>query len=120
MRKDEIEEVARIAAAEALVKRDEIIKGEYDARYQDVKLLMKNYRRLKTYYAKVSPEAAVEVDSIFAMRRKTGLMMSHVDNMLRAYEAMCSKALTPDEARRWDALYLRYISDERLSVDDIA
>ena len=33
---------------------------------------------------------------------------------------MCSKALTPDEARRWDALYLRYISDERLSVDDIA
>ena len=84
MRKDEIEEVARIAAAEALVKRDEIIKGEYDARYQDVKLLMKNYRRLKTYYAKVSPEAAVEVDSIFTMHRKTGLMMSHVDNMLRA------------------------------------
>lgn len=119
MRKDEIEEVARIAAAEALVKRDEIIKGEYDARYQDVKLLMKNYRRLKTYYAKVSPET-LEVDTIFSMRRKTGLMMSHVDNMLRAYEAMCSKALTPDEARRWDALYLRYISDERLSVDDIA
>ena len=119
MRKDEIEEVARIAAAEALVKRDEIIKGEYDARYQDVKLLMKNYRRLKTYYAKVSPET-LEVDAIFSMRRKTGLMMSHVDNMLRAYEAMCSKALTPDEARRWDALYLRYISDERLSVDDIA
>ena len=48
MRKDEIEEVARIAAAEALVKRDEIIKGEYDARYQDVKMRMKNYRRLKT------------------------------------------------------------------------
>ena len=120
MRKDEIEEVARIAAAEALVKRDEIIKGEYDARYQYVKLLMKNYRRLKTYYAKVSPEAAVEVDSIFTMHRKTGLMMSHVDNMLRAYEAMCSKALTPDEARRWDALYLRFIGDERLKVDAIA
>ena len=120
MRKEEIEEVVKIAAAEVLVRREEIIKDEYDARYQDVKLLMKNYRRLKIYYAKVSPEAAVEVDSIFAMRRKTGLMMSHVDNMLRAYEAMCSKALTPDEARRWDALYLRYISDERLSVDDIA
>jgi len=80
---------------------------------------MKNYRRLKLYYAKVSPET-LEVDAIFSMRRKTGLMMSHVDNMLAAYKAMCKEALTPDEARRWEALYLRYISDERLSVEDIA
>ena len=119
MRKEEIEEIARIAAAEVLVRREEIIKDEYDARYQDVKLLMKNYRRLKTYYAKVSPET-LEVDSIFSMRRKTGLMMSHVDHMLAAYRVMCKEALTPDEARRWDALYLRYISDERLTIDDIA
>ena len=48
-----------------LVRREEIIKDEYDARYQDVKLLMKNYRRLKTYYVKVAPET-LEVDSIFA------------------------------------------------------
>ena len=119
MRKEEIEEVVRIAAAEVLVRREEIIKDEYDARYQDVKLLMKNYRRLKTYYAKVSPET-LEVDTIFSMRRKTGLMMSHVDNMLSAYRAMCKEALTPDEARRWDALYMRYIGDERLSIDSIA
>lgn len=120
MRKDEIEEVARIAAAEALVKRDEIIKGEYDARYQDVKLLMKNYRRLKTYYAKVSPEAAVEVDSIFAMRRKTGLMMSHVDKMLKTYRALCLESENPEEARRWNALYLRYIGKDRMRVEAIA
>ena len=88
MHKEEIEEVVQIAAAEVLVRREEIIKDEYDARYQDVKLLMKNYRRLKIYYAKVSPET-LEVDTIFSMRRKTGLMMSHVDNMLSAYRAMC-------------------------------
>lgn len=119
MRKEEIEEIAKIAAAEVLVRREEIIKDEYDARYQDVKLLMKNYRRLRAYYDRVSPET-LEVDSIFTMRRKTGLMMSHVDNMLSAYRAMCKEALTPDESRRWDALYLRYITDERLSVDTIA
>lgn len=119
MRKEEIEEVVRMVTAEVLVQREEIIKDEYDARYQDVKLLMKNYRRLKTYYAKVSPET-LEVDSIFAMRRKTGLMMSHVDNMLAAYRAMCKEALTPDEVRRWDALYLRYICNEQLSIDAIA
>lgn len=51
---------------------------------------------------------------------KTGLMMSHVDKMLAAYEAICHEALNSDEARRWDALYLRYIDSKRLSVDDIA
>ena len=54
------------------------------------------------------------------MRRKTGLMMSHVDKMLAAYEAMCKESLNPDEGRRWEALYLRYIDSKRMSVDDIA
>ena len=112
MRKEEIAEVARIAAAEVLAKRDEIIEEEFDARYHDVNLLMKNYRKLRAHYANVSPEA-LEVSSICSMRRKTKLMMSHVDKMLKTYE-------NPDEARRWQALYLRFIGKERLRVDDIA
>ena len=119
MRKEEIEEVARIAAAEALARKDELIDEEFDARYHDVDLLMKNYRRLKVHYAAVSPEA-LEVSSICSMQRKTKLMMSHVDKMLTAYEAMCLDSDNPDEARRWDALYLRFIGDERLKVNAIA
>lgn len=119
MNKDEIAEIARVAAAEVLMKKDEILDDEYDARYHDVNLLMKNYRKLKAYYAHVSPET-LEVSSICSMRRKTGLMMSHVDKMLTAYEALCKKAVNPDEGRRWDALYMRYISDTHISIDDIA
>lgn len=119
MRKEEIAEIARVAAAEVLAKRDEIMDEEFDARYHDVNLLMKNYRKLKAHYAHVSPET-LEVSSICSMRRKTGLMMSHVDKMLTAYEALCRDAVNSDETRRWDALYLRYISEERPSVDDIA
>ena len=47
-------------------------------------------------------------------------MMSHVDKMLAAYEAMCKESLNPDEGRRREALYLRYIDSKRMSVDDIA
>lgn len=119
MRKDEIAEIVQIAAAEVLKKRDEIMDEEFDARYQDVNLLMKNYRKLKAHYSNVSPET-LEVSSICSMHRKTGLMMSHVDKMLAAYEAMCRESTNPDEARRWEALYLRYIDDERMCVDDIA
>lgn len=119
MKREEIAEIARIAAQEALAKKEEILDEGYDSRYHDVNLLMKNYRKLKTHYSHVSPEA-LEVTTICSMRRKTGLMMSHVDKMLAAYEAICHEALNSDEARRWDALYLRYIDSERLSVDDIA
>lgn len=119
MRKEELEEVARVAAAEALAKRDEIIDSEFDARYHDVNLLMRNYRRLKVHYANVSPET-LEVCSICSMRRKTGLMMSHVDKMLVAYEALCRESSDPNELRRWNALRLKYIDNRKLSADDIA
>jgi len=117
--KEEIEEIAKTAAKEVLAERYEVINDEFDARYHDVNLLMKNYRRLKAHYALVSPEM-LEVDSICIMRRKTGLMMSHVDKMLTAYEALCRESLNQDETRRWQALYLRYINDERISIEDIA
>ena len=88
MRKEEIAEVVRLTTAEVLSQRDAIMEEEFDARYHDVNLLMKNYRKLKAHYANVAPEA-LEVSSICSMRRKTKLMMSHVDKMLTAYEAMC-------------------------------
>ena len=118
MSKEEMAEIARMAATEALAQRKNIVGDEFDARYHDVKLLMKNYRKLKAHYAKVSPEA-LEVSAICSLKKKTVLMMSHVDKMLAAYKAMCDSAANPTEARRWKALYLRYISDERLTIDEI-
>ena len=103
MQKEEIKEIAKIAAIEAISHKDDVIREEFDTRYKDVKLLMRNYRKLKTYYSRVEPET-LEVSSICAMRRKTGLMMSHVDKMLIAYQALCQGSIKPDEARRWEVL----------------
>lgn len=115
----EIQEVARVAALAALEKKEEWVGEEFDSRYHDVKLLMNNYRKLKAHYAHISPEV-LEVSSICSLRHKTRLMMSHVDKMLAAYKALCESADNPDEARRWEALYLRYIADERTNIEDIA
>ena len=119
MHKDEIMEIAKAAAAEALNLKTDIFQEEFDARYQDVKLLMKNYRKLRAYYDTVSPET-LEVNAICSMRRKTGLMMSHVDKMLAAYKALCNNADNPEEHRRWQVLHMRYISDKRQKLSDIA
>ncbi len=39
------------------------MQEEFDLRYHDVKLLMKNYRMLKKHYAHISPEM-LEVNAI--------------------------------------------------------
>ena len=119
MEKEEIKEIARIAAIEALGQRKDIIEEEFDARYHDVKLLMRNYRKLKAHYARISPET-LEVSSICSLRRKTKIMMSHVDKMLAAYKSICENSIDQNEAKCWTALYLRYITDERITVDGIA
>ena len=119
MHTDEMLEIARMAATEVLNCKDNIIQEEFDTRYQDVKLLMKNYRKLRVYYDKVSPET-LEVNVICSMHRKTGLMMSHVDKMLAAYKVLCETSEVPEEVRRWEVLYLRYMADERLNLRDIA
>lgn len=79
MEKEEIKEIARIAAIEALSQKSNLIEEEFDARYHDVKLLMRNYRKLKAHYARISLET-LEVSSICSLRRKTKIMMSHVDD----------------------------------------
>lgn len=119
MRKAEIIEVARIAAEEVLLKRSSLINEEFDIRFHDVNLLMKNYRKLASHYSNVSPET-LEVSSICSMRHKTGLMMSHVQKMIAAYKVLCELSDNPEEARRWEALYLMYINEKKMKVDDIA
>ena len=119
MDKELIMDVARIAAEEFYNQRESIIQKEFDSRYHDVKLLMKNYRMLKTHYTQVLPET-LEVSSICSLHHKTNLMMSHVDKMLTAYKSICYTSGKVDEKNRWDALYLRYIADERIIIDDIA
>lgn len=117
--KEEIMEIARVAAIEAVSCKNNLIQEEFDTRYQDVRLLMKNYRKLRAYYDKVSNEM-MEVNVICSMHRKTGLMMSHVEKMLTVYKVLCENADNPEELRRWKILYLRYMSDERMNINDIA
>lgn len=95
---EEIAEIVKVAAAEVLARKDEILDEEYDARYHDVNLLMKNYRKLKAYYSHVSPET-LEVSAICSMRRKTGLMMS---TWTRCWPRMRQCARNPSTRTRDD------------------
>ena len=116
---NDLKELARIVIAEVTAQQKAIMQEEFDARYHDVKLLMKNYRMLKAHYTKISPEV-LEVNSICSLRHKTVLMMSHVDKMLSAYQAICKSSGRDDEQCRWKILEQRFISEKRRTIEEIS
>ena len=119
LRKEDVKEIVRMTVKELLDYKDSVLNEEFDARYQNVKLLMRNYRKLKLYCEKVSTEV-LEVNAICLTQQKTTLMISHVDKMLVAYNALCRESNSIEQQRRWQALHLRYIDERRMSIEQIA
>lgn len=116
---NEIREIVCVAVQETLSRKEELRTEALNTCYKNVKLLMKNYRKLKKFQANIDEEV-LAVESICVFRNKTSLMMQHVDKMLSAYNALCVTDNHPDQQRRWQSLYLRYIAPDKMRVGDIA
>lgn len=142
------EEIIKLAAAEGAKAGIEKYKAEqqkalqhrYDKRLKNAKLLLQNYREFKIYaenakYTAEQAEDAIDIldlmwdpnnrsdlniESIKASALKTKIIMAHIDGMLCTYRELCEKSQDPVQLRRYEVLYDRYISDEQMSMEDIA
>ena len=119
MQKIEMLEIARLAAREVLSQRKKIIDDEFEQCYHEVSLIMKNYRKLKSHYAN-APTENPDARTVYLNKHEKDITIEQVDKMLNVYKSFCQETACQEETRRWEALYLRYISDEILNVDDIA
>lgn len=137
-------EVGAKAAVKAVEReRRAYRKQQYDWKYHNTKLLLRNYRRLNAYYenAVFSIDDATEVDESFedimrSMGRPadeeifvesiqknylaTRIIMTHVNKMLDCYEIMCKRSGRRDDARHWRVLEGLYLSDDYTTADEIA
>lgn len=118
-------------------------KKQYDWKYQNTKLLLRNYRRLNAYYenAIFSIEDAAEADVSFedimrSMGRPadeeifvesiqknylaTRIIMTHVNKMLDCYEIMCERSNRQDDKRHWRVLEGLYLSENYTTAEQIA
>lgn len=118
-------------------------KKQYDWKYQNAKLLLRNYRRLNAYYqnAIFSIEDAEEADESFedimrSMGRPadeeifvesiqknylaTRIIMTHVNKMLDCYEIMCERSNRQDDKRHWRVLEGLYLSENYTTAEQIA
>lgn len=137
-------EVGAKAAVKAVEReRRAYRKKQYDWKYQNTKLLLRNYRRLNAYYdnAIFSIEDATEADVSFedimrSMGRPadeeifvesiqknylaTRIIMTHVNKMLECYEVMCERSNRQDDKRHWRVLEGLYLSENYTTAEQIA
>lgn len=137
-------EVGAAAAVKAIEKeRRNYRKQQYDWKYHNTKLLLRNYRRLNAYYknAVFNTESAEEADEDFeSVMRSMGrpkdeavfvesiqknfittkIIMTHVNKMLECYEIMCKRSSRQDDARHWRVIEGLYIADDYTTAEKTA
>jgi len=136
----EIAKIAGRAAAQEMNRlQNQRKQAMRDARFQNVKLLMKNYRdfnatcdnavaRVQDSDECVDFEALMNplkdpdefVESIKRSAIRTKIMVEHVNAILRAYKHIVTNWGTPEDLRKFDTLYYLHISEPPMTLDEIA
>ena len=125
-------------------ERAKIQQQQYDWKYHNTKLLIRNYRRLNEYFnnAVFELEEAEEIDDGFeeimrlmqnrnttedvfvdSIKRNylyTRIIMTHVNKMLDVYRIMCERSQRADDARHWRVLESLYLAADYTTAEKIA
>lgn len=140
MMKEAAEIGARVALDRLAEEKKNMHKKAADRRLHNTRLLLRNYRMLKSntensvYGRSQMEESAADVlcsmmnlyddevivDAIKRSSTRTAIMVSHIDTMLELYDVYCDKSPDQLDRRRYEVLYDRYIAEEPLSVNQIA
>lgn len=137
-------EIGAKAAVRAVEReRKNYRKQQYDWKYHNTKLLLRNYRRLNEYYnnAVFDAESAAEADEDFedimrdmgrtvdeeifveSIQRNyiaTKIIMTHVNKMLECYQIMCERSSREEDARHWRVLDGLYLSEHYTTAEEIS
>lgn len=117
-------------------QKKESEKTKRDRRLRNTKLLVRNYRSFKQHCAAI-PDELKEMDeklslddelgveelaleSIKKSKRRTMAMVKFIDKVLGVYKIICESSGKEEEVRRYQALYLLYISDDKKTAQEIA
>lgn len=139
-----LKEAAEIGAKTAMERLEQEKKSMYhkavDRRLHNTKLLLRNYRMLRenadnsVYGRSQMEESAADilcsmmnlyddeviVDAIKRSATRTAIIVSHIDTMLKLYEAYCSKSGNALDGRRYEIITDAYIIEQPMTVKEIA
>jgi len=122
-------------------ERKQLCKGRQDRRLRNTKLLLRNYRDLKTHVtgaifsARQAKESAIDIldgldsydmtdelyiESVKRSQQRTVIILAHIDEMIRYYRISVERSNRPEDMRAYRVIMAMYIEDEPVSVDAIA
>ncbi|WP_439647738.1 hypothetical protein [Collibacillus ludicampi] len=138
-----LEQVAKISAETAVQAAMEYLEKEKqkqqkvkrDWRLRNTKLLLKNYRSFVAHSAEVKEELTalqraealeeiytedLAVEAIKRSKKRTLAMVQFMQRMMGVYKAMCESSGQPEDLRRYHVIHAMYISDEKLTAEQLA
>ena len=138
-------EIGAKAAIRAVDReRGGIKRAQYDRRLRNTKLLLKNYRTLREHCRNAAydvssaaeesdemseimelmnashKDESLYVESIKQTAIRTGIILAHIDRMLRIYEALCAESGRESDRRRWRILHALYIAEGQATPEELA
>ncbi len=146
----EIIRIAAEAGAQAALEtfkkqKDKAVKGRHDRRLRNTKLLLRNYRTLKSHCesaicerkdiiaetvrmnaidildsAEDLSDEALYVESIKRTTERTVIILAHIDEMMRIFEILCHQSEQPEDLRRYRVVWNMYLREQRMSAKEIA
>ncbi len=130
------------AAMEAMEKQKRrVTKSRYDRRLRNTKLLLKNYQMFKEHTKNAVfettrlDENAIDildevyentgndnlyVESIKRSVTRTSIILTHIRDMLRLYEAYCTNSTKIEDQRRYRVIESLYITDTPMTIKEVA
>jgi hypothetical protein len=134
-----IEKIAAIAAEKALEylnkEKQSQQKRKRDRRLQNIKLLLRNYRRFKAHcqdsiedLEELQDPDSLEyldtedlvIESIIRNKERTMAMLNYIDRMIQVYQILSEKSDKPEALRQYKVLYDLYISEDEKTIEEIA
>ena len=113
-------------------------RNKYDRRLRNAELLLKNYRNLKEHIKnavftddEIQNENVVEefdfenneevyISSIKRTKKRTEIMVKHIDNCIEYYTYKCLNSTREEIQRRVQVIKMLYINDKEMSYSEIA
>ena len=144
---EELTKAAAQIAADITIKtieeqRQADAKAIKDRRIHNTKLLLRKYRLFNEHIgsatfkeSQINLAMAIDfsqemydpgnradqvVNGILNSTKKTKIILSHINSMLHIYEIYCNENDSEQMKRRYDALYGKYIAEERASYEEMA
>lgn len=133
------------AALEAFEKeKNKAVKGRHDRRLRNTKLLLRNYRTLKSHcenaiYERACivgenmsaidildflddflPDESLYVESIKRTTERTAIILAHIDEMMRVFEFLCHQSGRLEDERRYRVIKALYIEESDKAVEEVA